>query len=93
MKDGRLAASGSLDELIKKEPDTYMSWLQAIVEEKGPQSESQQVENSKDERTALKRQYSKRSLTGHTGTLSIVHWYNCFRKDYRFTGITMCDSE
>ncbi|XP_038059425.1 ATP-binding cassette sub-family C member 9-like [Patiria miniata] len=60
IKDGRVAAMGSLDDVIKADPETYSSWQQEVEEAEGAGSDSEQVVEAEEERQVLKRQLSKR---------------------------------
>ena len=54
MKDGTLAASGSMDDIIKADPETYEEIKQ--VTEAG--WDEKQAESAEEERTVLKRNVS-----------------------------------
>ena len=58
VKEGRICATGSLDDVIKADPETYSSWAEAIKEDEEPESE--EVKDVEEERKSLKRQLSKK---------------------------------
>ncbi len=60
IKEGQICATGSLDDVIKADPETYSSWSEAIKKEAEEEPDSEEVKDAEEERKTLKRQLSKK---------------------------------